>query len=293
MPHAAAEARGGALVAWIREGDGGTGRVQVARRGPDGGWDRPETISEWQPGVTRVRLAVGADGTAVAVWHARVGGTGTVLAARRREDGAWDAPSVVSNGLPGAAAPDVAVDPQGRATAVWVGESPGGVAVFASDLAPGAPGWSRPHALAHGDGAPREVPRPGRAEAGADVAALPDGGAVAVWTVHTGGADVVGTASRREGTWGPPSRLSRGRVGGGAQVAPLGGAGAVAAFEEVDGGLLRARAVRIGPDGRGAGCRDLSRRRTETAGPRVAGGVVPVVVVEDLGRGRILVAEPG
>jgi hypothetical protein len=61
-------------------------------------------------------------------------------------------------------------------------------------------------------------------------------------------------------------------------------------WEELDGGLIRARAELVAAD-RGAGCSDLSAGRAETGGVRSAGGSAPVAVFVDLDRGRVKVAD--
>ena len=281
------DGRGGAVVAWRRDSGGVNAVIEVAERGVDGRWSRPRALSDPDRRARRPRLAVAPDGAAVVVWEERVDGVAAVGAATRTPGGRWSPAAVISGAVVKSHEPDVAIGASGNATAIWIaGDDDGAGAFAAASRSDGS--WEAPRRLAPGDAPPREVPRPGRAGTGADVAVLPDGRAVAAWTLHAGGADVVATATRTGGTWGSPRRVSRGGIGGGVQVAALAGGGALLAWEELGDGLIRARAARVasGP----AGCVDLSAARSETGGVHVAGGAVPLVAFLDLNRSRVAVA---
>jgi len=287
QPVAGLDGRGDAIVVWRRDTTGDRAVIEVTERAAGGGWTAPRVLSGPDVRARRPRLAVAPDGAAVVVWEERVAGVARIGAASRLPDGTWSPPARVAGSVAESHEPDVAIGADGHATAVWIGDDGDGAGVFAAD-SPGDGSWARPQLLAHGEAPPREVPRPGRADTGADVAALPDGRTVAAWTLYDAGADVVATATGSGGTWTPARRISHGSVAGGVQVAALAGGGAALAWEELDGGLIRARTTRV--DGARNGCVDLSVARSETGGVRVAGGAVPLVAFVDLNRSRVQVA---
>jgi hypothetical protein len=283
------DGRGAAIVAWRRDSGGENAVIEVAERAPDGRWSRPRALSDPHRRARRPRLAVAPDGAAVVVWEERVADVAAIAAASRLPDGSWSAATVISGQVAKAHEPDVAIGASGDATAVWIAGDDDGAGMYAATSRSDG-SWDAPQRIATGDAPPHEVPRPGRAGTGADVAELPDGRVVAAWTLYAGGADVVATATRTGGTWSPPRRVSRSDIGGGVQVAALAGGGALLAWEELAGGLIRARTARVA-DGPGE-CVDLSGARSETGGVQVAGGAVPLVAFLDLNRGRVAVA-PG
>lgn len=289
-PQVAVDGTGHATTVWRRDTDGDHAVVEVAEQEADGDWSMPRSISAGEVRARRPRLAVAPDGAAAAVWEQRVDGTQGVAVATRSSSGAWSAPSVVSTGVRSTQEPDVAIGPLGAAVAVWIGRDSSGIGVFAATN-DGQTGWSTPVPIGRGDDRPRELSRPGRADTGADVAMLPDGRPVAVWTLVQGGANRLGAAiGDGAGRWTELPAPGSGGPAGGVQVVPAAGGGALVTWEELDGGLIRARSESVGSDG-GTGCRDLSAGRSETGGVRPAGGSAPIAVFIDLNRGRVEVAD--
>jgi hypothetical protein len=74
------------------------------------------------------------------------------------------------------------------------------------------------------------------------------------------------------------------------QVAVLAGGVAAAAWEELDGGLIRARVARLAVDGAPLVCADLSAARAESGAVRLVGGSAASVVFVDFNRSRVQVA---
>jgi hypothetical protein len=287
-PQIGTDARGGAVVAWVRDTTGEDAVVEVAERTRAGRWSAPRVLSTAGMRARRPRLAVASDRRAVLAWEERVNDRGSVAVATRLPDGAWSAPTTVSGGMESAREPDVAIGPRGDAVVVWIGEDDAGVGAFAAqNLETGL--WSEPIRVGSGDDIPRELSRPERAETGPDVAMMVNGRAVAAWTLFDGGANRV-QASRRQadGSWGPPIDLSRkGHESGGAQVTSVAGGAAAVAWEEVDGGLLRVRSARVGADGAPGRCTDLAGGLAEYASVRLAGGSAPTATFVNLNRGRV------
>lgn len=290
-PQVAVDGAGRATVVWRRDARGDDAVVEVAAQRPDGTWEMPRPISAGGTRARRPRVAVAPNGAAAVVWEQRVDGVQGVAAATRGPDGTWSAPTVVSTGVRSTQEPDVAVGPLGAAVAVWIGRDGGGIAVFTSMHGEGT-GWSAPVAIGRGADRPRELARPGRADTAADVTVLPDGRAVAAWTLVQDDANRLGVAIRDPaGRWAPPpAEPGGGGPAGGVQVVPAAGGGALLTWEELDGGLIRARAQLVATDA-GEGCADLSSDLAETGGVRAAGGSAPVAGFVDLNRGRVKVAD--
>ena len=110
---------GEALATWETPASGKE-IVQAAVRPPGGGWSAPVTLSAHGEAAQRASVAIGADGEAVAVWENAVkGGEFTVEAAAHAAGGGWQAAHALSPVGTIAALPQVAVDADGEALAVW------------------------------------------------------------------------------------------------------------------------------------------------------------------------------
>jgi hypothetical protein len=123
-PHVAYDADGAAVAIWMRSE--GTAPVTVETRtrprGLGAAWASAQTVSAAEDYVWTPRIAFTRERAAVAVWVAKRGGSGEqgyVRAATRPPGGAWGrTASISARGLE-VAAPQVAVDGDGNAVAVW------------------------------------------------------------------------------------------------------------------------------------------------------------------------------
>lgn len=292
-PQVAVTGAGTVVLVWRRDAPGPTQTVlEVVERRPDGQWDRPRTLSDPTARATRPRLAMSPTGSAALVWEQKADGRNTVMAATRTPDGLWSQAESLSTPTSRDQEPDVAIDARGNASAVWIGETDAGASVFAASH-PDRGSWSSPTVIGRGSAVPHETPRPGRADTGADIALLPDSRAVAVWTIVDGDTNrAQSAATDPSGTWLPANSLSApGVVASGVQVASLAGGSAIAGWEELDGGLLRARVARLDGQGRPAACTDLTGEPTDSGAVRVVGGSAPSAVFVDFNRSRVQVAE--
>jgi hypothetical protein len=197
-PHIAIDAQGSATVVWESTVNG-QGVVRAAVRPAGGVWQPPVDVSAvdasiFGPGATGQQVAVGPQGSAVAVWQ-RWDGSNYIVQAAVRSAGSWQPPVDLSAPGQDATAPRVAVDPQGNAIAIW--QRSNGDATFRVQSAarPSGGGWE----------APVDVTDPGES-AGAPQIALDDqGDATAVWR---GGSSMRSALHPAGGAWQPPSDVS-------------------------------------------------------------------------------------
>lgn len=118
---------GAAAIAWTQENGAGATPVFLAVRDPGGSFRAPRDLADSfsRPvGVARcVQLAFGPNGDLYVIWYQDEGEGDTMFAARRRPDGTWAEdgrhPVRLSSGGTVAAAPALAVGPEGGVIAVW------------------------------------------------------------------------------------------------------------------------------------------------------------------------------
>jgi hypothetical protein len=121
-PHIAVDAQGSATVVWESTVNA-QGVVRAAVRPAGGLWQPPVDVSAvdasiFGSGATGQQVALGPQGSAVAVWQ-RWDGSNYIAQAAVRSAGLWQPPVDLSAPGQDATAPQVAVDPQGNAIAIW------------------------------------------------------------------------------------------------------------------------------------------------------------------------------
>ena len=120
-PHVAMNTSGQAVVGWT-EGVADGGHPWVRGWSPTAGWDSATQIDTALSAVRGDAPAVGIDGAgnAIAVWSAEVTNlSGDLYAVHRSAAGSWGTPVLLETGSEAARAPKLAVDPTGRAVALW------------------------------------------------------------------------------------------------------------------------------------------------------------------------------
>jgi hypothetical protein len=134
-PQIAVDPQGEATAIWQRS-NGSDLVVQGATRSAGGSWSAPVEITAGHgQGGQHLRLVVDSWGNATAIWEGYDSSHGTTFAiqgAKRPPGGAWSRPTDISRRTNGLGEPQIAVDPQGRSTAVWVIGAKGGGAVIQS-----------------------------------------------------------------------------------------------------------------------------------------------------------------
>jgi hypothetical protein len=176
--------------------------VWAALFDPASGWTRATRIGEhgdgWIVGGSTVRLAVGADGSAIAVWSWRRAGRHDLYASTYRA-GVWAAAVAIESEDSGdAMAPQVAVDRSGNVMVVW--EQSSG---FPASSSPthiwatrfGAGRWIAAAPIEHHDGGSSLAPQ---------LAVADDGSAVAIWERRYGRNTIEGATFHPARGWSQP-----------------------------------------------------------------------------------------
>ncbi len=119
-PQVAVDPRGNVVAVWTRF-NGTNYMVQAAvRQASSGAWQAPVDLSVAGQSAVGPQVALDPQGNAVVVWS-RFSGTHEIIQStvRPAASGVWQAPVDISVDGEDAASPQVALDPQGNAIAVW------------------------------------------------------------------------------------------------------------------------------------------------------------------------------
>ena len=245
---------------WSRS-DGSAFIVQSSDERVGEGWGVPQDLSVPGNDAKEPQLALDPAGDATAVWRRRLAGSEFIVqSAERPAGGGWQPPVDLSATGHNAEAPQVAVDPQDEAVAVWAGGK--GTQIGAVQVAsrPLGGAWAPPVAL----------PAPGTLAEEPQVGIDPAGDAVALWASANATPTVIFAARRpAAGAWGPGGPISV--IGSSArepQLAFDSGGDALALWARDDGSKTIAQAA--GFDGAGPQMRGLSIPLAATIGKPVA-----------------------
>ena len=269
-PDVAIDAHGNAVAVWHRyDPVRRLNRVQSAIRPAGGTWQPPVAVSAVDVDATGARIAVDAQGGAIAVWDRPPAGGGdpTAQSAVRRADGTWQAPE----NIPGSSFrvnADLAVDPAGNAAIVWerIVFEPGVLAA----ARPVGGSWQAPVRLASAGLNP-------------SVAFDPFGNATAVW--GSIGAGVMAAARAATGDWQPAASIdsTAGQVIANVVLDERGDAIAAWSNAGPPGAMARRRVAgewqattRISAEGRSPGTPELA---VDSAGNAVAAWSDPIAGV--------------
>jgi hypothetical protein len=200
-PDVAVNAQGGAVVVWeqVNSQEDGREKIQASVLPAGGSWQPPETVSGEGENANLPTVATDDDGDAVASWQ-RWGSPNNerIQAAHMSAGGSWQAP--VDLTTPGEISfePQVAMDPQGDATIVFE-HYMGSNTVIESVARPAGGTW-QPAVKISEEGETGFEPQ---------IAAGPQGSAVAVWAQSKGSSSIVEGAARPVGSaWQPPVSVS-------------------------------------------------------------------------------------
>lgn len=158
----------------------------------DGRWSTPERIDTGDGRVRDPELASAPSGEAVAVWRQgdpTADEAGTIWSSRFVPDAGWEPATPIPPEASHHGRPDVVVDAEGRATAIWSQDHADGSEVWASRSAPGH-GWA-PATLLDADGRDPQASVSG------------DGAVFAWWTTSS----TVRYSRHDDGGWQAPASL--------------------------------------------------------------------------------------
>ena len=199
FPQVALNAQGDAVAVWNGE-IGLNVVVQAAVRMAGGTWQAPIDISAPSTLDQDPRVAVDAQGNAVAVWRRYNANEYIVQSAARPENGRWRAPVNLSAAGHSAGGAQVAVDPQGNAVAIWQRFKSRNVIAVQSAVRPVGGSWQAPVELSASDQDSSTHPQ---------VAVAANGDAVAVWKNDGVSSFIVKAAARPAGGgWQAPVDIS-------------------------------------------------------------------------------------
>ena len=117
-PQVSVDAQGNATAIWYRS-NGTNDVVQAATRAPGGAWMAAVNLSATGRNAAGPHLSVDTLGNATAIWRRSDGANSVVQAASRAPGGTWQTPIDLSASGRNAYEPQVSVDAQGNATAIW------------------------------------------------------------------------------------------------------------------------------------------------------------------------------
>jgi hypothetical protein len=174
-PKLAIDPNGNALAVWVQVEDTAI-HIWSNRYTPGGGWRVPGRIEENNAGTPQgPQVAIGPSGNALAVWAQDDGGGFNVVWSNRytSSDG-WETPERIDgNNSSEASIPQVAIDSNGNALAVWLQSDNAGNRIWANRYTPTG-GW--------GIAEPIRTDVAGPSASNLQLAVDPRGNALIVWT---------------------------------------------------------------------------------------------------------------
>jgi hypothetical protein len=259
----AVDSAGNALALWARS-QGKRWVIQAVYRPLHGLWQGPRDVSAPSSLAGAPQAAFDRDGNTLAVWERSDGNHLFVQAASRsRLSGRWSLPQDLSRAGGDSLFPQIAIDADGNALAVWLRSTNGFWSVEAAFRPRGSP-WQPPETI---DREPAGAVSP-------QVVFDPRGNAVAAWAALVGTSWSIMTADRpRGGGWGKPEALAlagdypRVRL----RLAVDGRGSAIAVWEGLHElhSVIQA-AVRSTPRQAWSGVRDLSDDSSDAVSPQLA-----------------------
>lgn len=220
----------------------GTGGPRVTTRPFGGSWSLASTIPvSGDSQVSSPRVAVDADGDAVAVWSARDAGSMQVVRiSHRSAGGAWSIAGTLSAGPAKGDADSyaVALDDQGQATAAWI-ETVDGTFVVRAARGPFDGDWSTAERTTLSDGVAEE-----HADA-LQLAGAPGGRVIAAWIQRASGTAKLKSRRVVTGSWtSTPDTLDTASILAAPRIAANDHGDATAVWTTTSGGIQTVRSSR-------------------------------------------------
>lgn len=169
FPDVAVDDAGNAVAVWTQF-DGTRTSVWFNRYVPLAGWGTALRIGDNSGNADAAKIAVDADGNAIAVWLQHDGTRLNVWANTYVAGGEWEGPVIIDSSTQNAETPRLAMNADGQAVVVWAHDGGSNGSIWSSRYEPGV-GWETPASVEAGS-ADASVP---------DVAIDASGTAVVVW----------------------------------------------------------------------------------------------------------------
>ena len=194
-PQLAMDASGNALAVWSQD-DGTRNNIVANRYTAGAGWGTATLIESDNAGDASIpRIAFGANGDGVAVWVQSDGTRGNVVSNRYSAGAGWGAATLVEADPVDPYDPQVAVDRDGNAVAIWSQFDGAHTNVVANRTSAGT--WGTPAPITDTLNT-----------FGPQVAIDRLGNALAIWVQQNGGAYDIWAARWAGGSWGTPTLLA-------------------------------------------------------------------------------------
>jgi hypothetical protein len=174
FPQIAFDADGNALVVW-RQYDGSHNSIYANRYISGGGWGSATLIESGTGDADNPQIAFDPDGNAIAVWVQNDGAHKSIYANRYTSGGGWGSATVIESDTGDAYEPQIAINGDGNAIAVWHQNDGSHNSIYANRYTPGG-GWGTAALIENGTG---NADNP-------QIAFDPDGNAIAVWVQNDG-----------------------------------------------------------------------------------------------------------
>ena len=245
-PRVVADAKGNALVVWAQQPRTNDKKgIWSNTFAAAGGWGRAKPIQQDFATLSRnPDLTINPQGAALAVWVQDGEGRG-VWASRFAPPEGWAPPVQIATGLPTTNfdVPEVAMDDQGNAVAVWEQSKPETTPKMWASRYTESDGWKAPEAIE------KDAPGPINDFPHCDVAMDPKGNAIAVWERSGGEGESPSIWANRFTTskgWGTAEVLESSAHSAGEPRLVIDGEGnAIAVWHQPDGKRVRIWANRL------------------------------------------------
>jgi hypothetical protein len=195
IPQVTVDATGTATAVWVRNTGSGS-IIQSSTRPSGGSWSTPEDLSASGQNAFDPQVTVDSTGTAIAVWSRSNGSNTIIQASTRPSGGSWSTPVDLSETGQDATNPQVTVDANGTAIAVW-SRSNGTNTIIQSSTRPSGGSWTTPADNLSAVGQDASAPQ---------VSVDATGTAIAVWSRSNGTNTIIQSSTRPSGgPWSTPA----------------------------------------------------------------------------------------
>jgi hypothetical protein len=176
-PQVAFDASGNAIAVWHQIANS-VDSIFANRYVSGTGWEGPQLLeTDDANAASQVQIAMDADGNGIAVWSQNTGTVYSIFANRYVSGTGWEGPQLLETDDAGAAEyPQIAIDANGNAIAVWSQNTGTVYSIFANRYVSGT-GWEGPQLLEMDDDYDAYDPQ---------IAIDANGNAIAVWQQFDG-----------------------------------------------------------------------------------------------------------